>query len=167
MGEVGSYKTNRSVSSRLPSLQAVLRQPEWPNNSLMALDDPKHHALCVTISTCGNYGLVGTRGGVIYKYNMQSGQPRGRYPKVDVAVKVVGNKARSQPGSVWSAYKAISGEEPKVVRGNEKTDHDIGGGLTGKNKKNHRHCSCYVPNKPARLQYSTFLVVVHDLVMSR
>lgn len=32
-------------------------------------------------SGCGNYGLVGTRGGHIYRYNMQSGQPRGSYPQ--------------------------------------------------------------------------------------
>lgn len=32
-------------------------------------------------SGCGNYGLVGTRGGHVFRYNMQSGQPRGSYPQ--------------------------------------------------------------------------------------
>jgi len=86
----------------------------------MALDDPRHHALCVTISTCGNYGLVGTRGGVIYKYNMQSGQTRGQYPSSSSGSssggkKVVGRRARHDPESVFTAYKAIAGYEPKVV----------------------------------------------------
>uniref|UniRef100_A0A7S2WDF5 Small-subunit processome Utp21 domain-containing protein n=1 Tax=Mucochytrium quahogii TaxID=96639 RepID=A0A7S2WDF5_9STRA len=38
-------------------------------------------ALSVAISICGNFGLVGTRDGTIFKYNMQSGLPRGSYPK--------------------------------------------------------------------------------------
>lgn len=32
-------------------------------------------------SGCGNYGLVGTRGGHVFRYNMQSGKPRGSYPQ--------------------------------------------------------------------------------------
>lgn len=32
-------------------------------------------------SGCGNYGLVGTRGGHVFRYNMQSGQARGSYPQ--------------------------------------------------------------------------------------
>ncbi len=31
----------------------------------------------VAVSTCGNYAIVGSRGGVLYKYNIQSGLPRG------------------------------------------------------------------------------------------
>ncbi|CAK9109549.1 WD repeat-containing protein 36 (T-cell activation WD repeat-containing protein) (TA-WDRP) [Durusdinium trenchii] len=37
-------------------------------------------ALCVTISICGNFGIVGTADGSIHKYNMQSGLPRGSFP---------------------------------------------------------------------------------------
>ncbi|CAN0512718.1 unnamed protein product, partial [Discosporangium mesarthrocarpum] len=36
---------------------------------------------CTHNSGCGNYGLVGTRGGCIFRYSMQSGEPRGSYPK--------------------------------------------------------------------------------------
>mmetsp|Transcript_16268 Transcript_16268/g.31518 ORF Transcript_16268/g.31518 Transcript_16268/m.31518 type:complete len:1119 (+) Transcript_16268:178-3534(+) len=42
-------------------------------------------ALCVAISSCGNYGLVGTAEGLVFKYNMQSGLPRGSYPKPSAA----------------------------------------------------------------------------------
>jgi U3 small nucleolar RNA-associated protein 21 len=51
----------------------VLRQPEWPSNTMMSPDAPEHQALCVSLSSCGHFALVGTRGGVVYKYNMQSG----------------------------------------------------------------------------------------------
>ncbi|OQR91426.1 hypothetical protein THRCLA_09001 [Thraustotheca clavata] len=37
-------------------------------------------ATAVTISSCGNFALVGSVGGAIYKYNMQSGEKRGSYP---------------------------------------------------------------------------------------
>jgi len=59
----------------------VLRQDSW-NVSAMKVPPPAScHATSVTISVCGNFALVGTRGGVIYKYNMQSGIPRGSYPR--------------------------------------------------------------------------------------
>jgi len=35
---------------------------------------------CVGISACGNFGIVGTADGTIFKYNMQSGRPRGSFP---------------------------------------------------------------------------------------
>ncbi|GBG32733.1 WD repeat-containing protein 36 [Hondaea fermentalgiana] len=41
-------------------------------------------ALCVAISSCGNFGLVGTADGLVFRYNMQSGLPRGSYPKPSV-----------------------------------------------------------------------------------
>ncbi|DBA00249.1 TPA: hypothetical protein N0F65_007893, partial [Lagenidium giganteum] len=37
-------------------------------------------ATSVAISTCGNYALVGSVGGAIFKYNMQSGEKRGSFP---------------------------------------------------------------------------------------
>ncbi|TMW68031.1 hypothetical protein Poli38472_007703 [Pythium oligandrum] len=40
----------------------------------------KTQATCVAISTCGNFALVGSIGGAIYRYNMQSGEKRGSYP---------------------------------------------------------------------------------------
>jgi U3 small nucleolar RNA-associated protein 21 len=61
----------------------VLRQNGW-NVSAMKKPPPETtHATSVAISTCGNYALVGTKGGTIFKYNVQSGNARGSYPAVD------------------------------------------------------------------------------------
>ena len=54
-----------------------LRQPHWPVSNMGQDQDPRHYATAVAISVCGNYALVGTAGGVTYKYNLQSGLPRG------------------------------------------------------------------------------------------
>lgn len=40
----------------------------------------KTQATSVAISSCGNYALVGSVGGSIFRYNMQSGEKRGSYP---------------------------------------------------------------------------------------
>lgn len=40
----------------------------------------KTQATSVAISMCGNYALVGSIGGAIFKYNMQSGEKRGSFP---------------------------------------------------------------------------------------
>jgi len=59
----------------------VLRQPQW-NVSAMKKRPPRSaHATSVAISACGNFALVGTVGGVVYKYNIQSGIPRGSFPR--------------------------------------------------------------------------------------
>lgn len=59
----------------------ILRQDNW-NVSAMQLQPPKScHASSVAISSCGNFAVVGTKGGVIYKYNLQSGMPRGSFPR--------------------------------------------------------------------------------------
>ena len=58
----------------------VLRQLSW-NISAMQAPPPRHsHATSVTMSACGSFAIVGTRGGAIYKYNVQSGLPRGSFP---------------------------------------------------------------------------------------
>ncbi len=57
-----------------------LRQPHWPVSNMGQDQDPRHYATAVAISVCGNYALVGTAGGVTYKYNLQSGLPRGALP---------------------------------------------------------------------------------------
>ncbi|KAL7532032.1 hypothetical protein ACHAXR_006047, partial [Thalassiosira sp. AJA248-18] len=59
----------------------VLRQPQW-NISAMKVRPPRSaNATSLAISACGNFALVGTVGGVVYKYNLQSGLPRGSYPR--------------------------------------------------------------------------------------
>ncbi|KAL7573857.1 hypothetical protein ACA910_012427 [Epithemia clementina (nom. ined.)] len=59
----------------------VLRQNKW-NISAMKVPPPSQaHSTSVAISACGNFALIGCKGGRIYKYNVQSGIPRGSYPK--------------------------------------------------------------------------------------
>ncbi len=59
----------------------VLRQKEW-NISAMKIQPPKSaHATALAISSCGNFAVVGTKGGIIYKYNIQSGLARGSFPR--------------------------------------------------------------------------------------
>jgi len=48
----------------------------------MAVRPPREcNATAVTVSSCGNFAVVGTAGGVCYRYNLQSGMPRGSYPR--------------------------------------------------------------------------------------
>eukprot|EP00605_Chrysophyceae_sp_TOSAG23-4_P002689 GSChrysophyteH1.ASY1.ANO1.2966.1 assembled CDS len=42
----------------------------------MGSSDRQHHSTAVTVTPCGNFALIGSRGGVIYKYNLQSGLPQ-------------------------------------------------------------------------------------------
>ena len=59
----------------------VLRQNSW-NVSAMKIQPPVScHATAVCLSSCGNFALVGTKGGTIYRYNVQSGMARGSYPR--------------------------------------------------------------------------------------
>lgn len=88
----------------------VLKQDDWHVSQMSHKAPPKtENASCVTISSCGNFVLVGTFGGKIYKYNIQSGLPRGSYPKnhnsdTDVMKnkneRVIGHVARSIKGMI-------------------------------------------------------------------
>jgi U3 small nucleolar RNA-associated protein 21 len=62
---------------------AVLRQPTWNVSARKVPPPASTHATSVTVSACGNFCLVGSKGGKIYKYNVQSGKPRGCYPRQD------------------------------------------------------------------------------------
>ncbi len=61
-------------------IDIVLRQPEWQSNPMKHKTDRINHATSVALSTCANFCFVGTRGGALLVYNVQSGQPRGRIP---------------------------------------------------------------------------------------
>lgn len=62
----------------------VLRQLHW-NVSEMKVPPPcSAHATAVVMSSCGNFAIVGTRGGLIYKYNIESGLPRGSFPNITI-----------------------------------------------------------------------------------
>ncbi|KAL4123846.1 hypothetical protein PRIC2_009692 [Phytophthora ramorum] len=51
-----------------------------PSGSVEDLRRKKTQATSVAISSCGNYALVGSLGGSIFRYNMQSGEARGSFP---------------------------------------------------------------------------------------
>jgi U3 small nucleolar RNA-associated protein 21 len=59
----------------------VLRQSHWPQNVMKFTADRSTHSTAVVMSPCGNYCAVGSKGGTIYLYNVQSGIPRGSFPK--------------------------------------------------------------------------------------
>ena len=54
----------------------VLQPPKAPGNR--TAEAP---VSCVSISSCGNFGLVGTSAGRVDRYNMQSGLHRGNYSR--------------------------------------------------------------------------------------
>ncbi|RLN49062.1 hypothetical protein BBJ28_00013111, partial [Nothophytophthora sp. Chile5] len=62
----------------------VLRQfdpsSRVPSGSAEDLRRKKTQATSVAISSCSNYALVGSLGGAIFRYNMQSGESRGSFP---------------------------------------------------------------------------------------
>ncbi len=97
--------------------KVVLRQPEWAgsgSNVMSTPEVPERQALCVGITACGNYGVVGTRGGVVYIYNMQSGEARGAFPKVKGSKSTPHEsmllaRGQARPGSVWAAHKSVMG----------------------------------------------------------
>jgi len=101
----------------------VLRQDTW-NVSVMKKQPPESaHATSVSMSTCGNYALVGTKGGVIYRYNVQSGMARGTYP---IHEKKKGRRGPKVAGDVRRTFKAL---EKKMKLSNrasnqEKEEHD-------------------------------------------
>jgi len=59
----------------------VLRQPHWNISAMKERPPRSANATSLAISACGNFCLVGTMGGIIYKYNLQSGLPRGSFPR--------------------------------------------------------------------------------------
>jgi U3 small nucleolar RNA-associated protein 21 len=85
----------------------LLRQPGW-NISAMKVPPPtRTHATSVAMSACGNFALVGTRGGIIYKYNVQSGNPRGSYPRDATDEKGQRQTKAKEAGDVNRTMKAL------------------------------------------------------------
>ena len=92
----------------------VLRQPQW-NVSAMKKRPPRSaHATSVAISACGNFALVGTIGGVVYKYNIQSGIPRGSFPR-DAASSTEEEERRRKKGM------KVAGDVGRTMRMLEKS----------------------------------------------
>lgn len=81
----------------------VLRQEDWNISAMKRAPPVTAHATAVAISTCGNFALVGTRGGNIYKYNVESGNVRGSYPPGEKKKEERGREA----GDVRRTFKAL------------------------------------------------------------
>ncbi len=78
----------------------------------MHQSDITTHSTSVALTNCGNFVCIGSKGGAVYKYNIQSGLIRGAYPKssstptvkkgnVDIRKKI--------PGNVFHDAEAIGG----------------------------------------------------------
>lgn len=96
----------------------VLRQDDWNVSAMKKAPPVSVHATSVAISTCGNFALVGTRGGTIYKYNVQSGNIRGSYPAVESNKKEEG---RREAGDIRRTFKAL---EKKMKVSNRASNQD-------------------------------------------
>jgi U3 small nucleolar RNA-associated protein 21 len=83
----------------------ILRQDDWNVSSMKRQPPRKTHATSVGISTCGNYALVGTQGGIIYKYNIQSGMTRGTYPPKEQDASETNN--RTDAGDIRRTFKSL------------------------------------------------------------
>ena len=90
----------------------VLRQPAWPKNEKAYSVDRATHATAVAVSPCGNYCAVGSRGGPVYLYNLQSGLPRGAFPVSKAAAMKEGQLKQRQavPGNVFHQQKSFLDE---------------------------------------------------------
>merc|ERR1712070_894472 len=110
----------------------ILRQPGWPGSELSYNDPQQHHATCVTVSPCGNFGFAGTKGGIIYRYNLQSGLPRGMFPKYPVSylkeIEAQKNKPRAKraPASLAVVYKKITGQSYEQAYGAKPFELELG-----------------------------------------
>ena len=93
--------------------ETILRQPSWRSNDMMYKDDESTYATAVAVSACGNFCVVGNRGGSIHRYNLQSGLARGSYPSSASAENLkAGHKKKKMNtvGNVYHASKTIIGE---------------------------------------------------------
>jgi U3 small nucleolar RNA-associated protein 21 len=110
--------------------EVILRQPSWQNNEMMYSSDRTTHSTAVSLSPCGNYAVVGSRGGVIYKYNVQSGANRGAYPIkfAELSMKKGTEHTRlNTVGNVLHEHKKIMNDDGK--------DYSAGSLKGGKKKK--------------------------------
>ncbi len=101
--------------------EMVLKQPHWKDNDRKFYSDRRTHATAVAMSPCGNYAVVGTRGGQMYKYNLQSGIPRGSFPVSavsDAAQEAIAKRSKI-PGNIYHDMKSMMGEQVKSLNAKE------------------------------------------------
>lgn len=110
--------------------EMVLKQSSWNSNPFKHNVEKGLHATAVALSACGNFCLVGYKGGNIYKYNLQSGLSRGRYPGVE---KTKANaKKYNTPGNVYYEEQQFLGlddstnlELSKTIKGNDASERHV------------------------------------------
>jgi U3 small nucleolar RNA-associated protein 21 len=88
----------------------VLKQSEWNTNNMKYVVDSSTHSTAVCLSPCGNYCAIGSKGGIIYLYNIQSGLSRGSFPKIQIMNEKKVNRIKklsSTPGNVFEIRKQI------------------------------------------------------------
>jgi U3 small nucleolar RNA-associated protein 21 len=94
--------------------EMVLRQPHWKHSELHRDHDNRQtHSTAVCLSACGNYCVVGSRGGVVFLYNIQSGLSNGAFPAESAAELLSRNsikKREASPANVLAVQKAIEKE---------------------------------------------------------
>lgn len=93
--------------------EMVLKQPQWKDNDRKFYSDRRTHATAVALSPCGNFAVVGTRGGVMYKYNLQSGIHRGAFPisaVTDAEQSTIAKRSKI-PGNIYHDMKVMLGEQ--------------------------------------------------------
>jgi U3 small nucleolar RNA-associated protein 21 len=86
------WSTRRGCQTGMP----VLRQPQWNISAMKDRPPRSANAASLAISACGNFALVGTLGGAVYKYNLQSGLPRGSYPRDATSLTAEEERLRSR-----------------------------------------------------------------------
>jgi len=112
---------NRTVT------EVILKQPSWKSNSMLQSVvelDRARHSTAVCLTACGNYCVVGSRGGSIYLYNAQSGLPRGSYPvsACDPMLKKGAERDRSRvAGNVLHETKKLLGSSDSYRAGSLST----------------------------------------------
>lgn len=102
----------------------ILRQDGWNVSAMKAPPPNSAHATSIALSTCGNFALVGTQGGIIYKYNVQSGIVRGSYPMGEDDKK--DTKKRREAGDIRRTFKTLEKKMKIANRASniDKEDHD-------------------------------------------
>ena len=90
----------------------VLRQDDWKVGNMQVKPDAVYNATSVGMSACGEFAVVGTRGGGIFKYNVESGEGRGSFPKnYTETVKERRDRLQSKLiGSVKRTMKEVLGD---------------------------------------------------------
>jgi U3 small nucleolar RNA-associated protein 21 len=86
----------------------VLRQLHWNVSAMKQPPPVEAHATSVAMSACGSFALIGTKGGTIYRYNVQSGIARGSYPRLGTDSEENRDKKKTKAiGDVNRTMKAI------------------------------------------------------------